>query len=61
MSASDLERDPDVQHVDVRLFFPADTDPGDFTERLAAALQDSPDLCDLTAAYQVEADSKPLA
>lgn len=61
MSARDLERDPKVQHVDVRFFFPADTDAGTFIDRISKAIQDAPEMAELTAAYEVAPDAAPLA
>lgn len=61
MAASDLEQDPDVQSVDVRFFFPRDTDREAFLDRISKALQESPEMAELTAAYEIKADTKPLA
>jgi hypothetical protein len=64
MSAAELERDPSVQHVDVRLYFPAEIPAPDLLDSISEALQESPELCDLIAAYQFDdgvAGPSPLA
>ena len=61
MAAADLEGNPSAQHVDVRFFFPSDTSREAFVDMISIAVRNAPELAELTAAYEMKPDTKPLA
>lgn len=59
-----IHDDPGVQAVDVRLYFDAELNREELLDKISAALQEAPQLYELTSAYEVKGGvplEEPLA
>lgn len=64
-----IDGDPEVQHVDVRLYFGKDEDREAILDRISDVLQGAPELSHMISAYPMVSDgfgrlvpdTKPLA
>ncbi len=56
MTVNPIHTEPDVQHVDVRMYFPRDLDRDWVLNCISSALQSSPEMAEMVSAYELVND-----